>query len=84
MTDEQQPDSKLEEGFFDYEVTKSEKVFIYWYDKHVVTLAGKQAQKFLRQINGLDVEDVSAQLVMARFTGNFKRGNERDGKNKRR
>lgn len=83
MTDEQ-PRNKLEEGFFDYEVTKSEKVFIYWHDKHVVTLAGKQAQKFLRQIDGLDVDDAGAQLVMARFTGNFKRGNERDGKNKRR
>jgi len=70
--------SKLEEGFFDYNMTKDNKVLIYWYNKLVVTLAGKQAQKFLRQIDGLN--DVEEQLVMARFTGNFKRGNERDGK----
>ena len=83
MSDEQS-ENKLEAGMFDYDVTKSNKVFIYWHDKHVVTLAGKQAQKFLRQIDGIDVDDPAAQLVMARFTGNFKRGNERDGKNKRR
>lgn len=70
--------SKLEEGFFDYQVSKDNKVFIYWYGKLVVTLSGKQAQKFLAQIEPLD--GVDAQLVMARFTGNFKRGNERQGK----
>ncbi|MEQ8674778.1 MAG: hypothetical protein RLP44_17390 [Aggregatilineales bacterium] len=73
--------STLEEGFFEYQVTKDNKVFIYWYNKLVTTLSGKQAQKFLAQIDGLT--DVDEQLVMARFTGNFKRGNERDGKNKR-
>ena len=78
MTD----DNKLEDGFFDYEVTKNNKVFIYWHNKMVVTLAGKRAQKFLRQIEG--ASELEEQLVMARFTGNFKRGNERDGKNKHR
>ncbi|MCB9450184.1 MAG: hypothetical protein H6672_02025 [Anaerolineaceae bacterium] len=60
---------------FDYQVTKDERVFIYWYNKLVTTLAGEKAKKFLRQINGLADDD--EQLVMARFTGNFKRGNER-------
>jgi len=67
---------------FDYHVTKDEKILIYWYNKHIKTLAGKHAQKFLRQIEGLDEAD--EQLVLARVTGNFKRGNEREGKNKRR
>jgi len=67
---------------FDYQVTKDEKILIYWYNKHVKTLAGKHAQKFLRQIEGLDGE--AEQLVLACVTGNFKRGNEREGKNKRR
>ncbi len=70
--------SKLDEGFFEYQVSKDNKVFIYWYNKQVTTLAGKQAQKFLTQIESLD--GAEAQLVMARFTGNFKRGNERQGK----
>jgi len=67
---------------FDYQTTKDNKVLVYWQGKHVVTLSGKRAEKFLSQIAGAD--DDTAQLVMARFTGNFKRGNEREGKNKRR
>lgn len=67
---------------FDYQVTKQNKILIYWRDKHVVTLSGKKAQKFLVQIDNVD--ESAAQLVMARFTGNFKRGNEREGKNKQR
>lgn len=74
--------SRLDEDIFDYQETKGNKVLIYWHNKLVVTLAGKQAKKFLRQIEGLD--GAEAQLILARFTGNFKRGNERDGKNKRR
>ena len=35
------------------------------------------ARKFLAAINGL--EGKPAQLVMAKITGNFKRGNERAG-----
>lgn len=66
---------KLEEEFFDYQETKDGRVLLYWYDKHIKTLSGKQAEKFLTRISGLDGTD--AQLVMAKFTGNFKRGNER-------
>lgn len=65
----------MTEEQFDYLVTKDNKVLIYWHNKLVVTLAGEKAKKFLRQIN----ED-NEQLIMARFTGNFKRGNEREGK----
>lgn len=67
---------------FDYQVTKQNKILIYWRDKHVVTLSGKKAHTFLAQIENAD--EAAAQLVMARFTGNFKRGNEREGKNKQR
>ncbi|WP_162865531.1 hypothetical protein [Deinococcus wulumuqiensis] len=41
----------------------------------VSTLTGQEAQKFLARIAGLGDHD--AQLLMARLTGNFKRGNER-------
>ncbi|MEO0596404.1 MAG: hypothetical protein AAFV98_04835 [Chloroflexota bacterium] len=67
---------------FDYQPTKDNKVLIYWQGKHVVTLSGKRAEKFLAQI--ADADEETAQLLMARYTGNFKRGNEREGKNKRR
>lgn len=72
------PDDAEEQ--FDYHVTKDNKVLIYWYGRLVTTLANKQAQKFLRsaEAKGADV-----QQLMARFTGNFKRGNERTGKSSR-
>lgn len=66
---------KLDEGIFDYRVTKDRRVMLYWQDKHIKTLAGKEAQRFIEKIDGLDDHD--AQLVMAKATGNFKRGNER-------
>ena len=66
---------KLEEPVFDYQITKDQRVIFYWQGKQVKTLAGKQAQQFIEKIEGLDAHD--AQLLMAKVTGNFKRGNER-------
>jgi hypothetical protein len=60
---------------FSYRATKAGEVFISWSGKHVVTLRGVKAKRFLAQIR--DVTDEQAQMVMARVTGNFKRGNER-------
>ena len=79
MNDDSEPHN-VDESPFDYQVTKDNRVLVYWHHKLVKTLAGKQAQKFLRQMG--HAEGADAQLVMARFTGNFKRGNERDGKQK--
>ena len=60
---------------FTYQISKEKKVFIYWSGKQVKVLKGKEAQKFISKIIGLD--DKGIQLVMAKVTGNFKRGNER-------
>ncbi len=60
---------------FDYRATKDGKVFISWQGRPVTTLAGQKADLFLSRAEGLDGEDL--QQVMARATGNFKRGNER-------
>jgi hypothetical protein len=65
----------LDDEVFTYRALKDSKVFVYWREKHVTTLAGKAAEKFLAKIEGLDGKD--AQLVMAKITGNFKHGNER-------
>ncbi|MBC8100040.1 MAG: hypothetical protein H7Y11_11405 [Armatimonadetes bacterium] len=67
--------NKLDEECFAYRETKDGRVMLYWYERHIKTLAGKEAQKFLSRIDGL--EGKAAQLVLAKFTGNFKRGNER-------
>lgn len=65
----------LEGDIFDYQVTKDGRVLLYWHNKLVKTLAGKEASRFLARIKGLD--GVDAQLVMAKATGHFKHGNER-------
>ncbi|MCP4536355.1 MAG: hypothetical protein GY832_04340 [Chloroflexi bacterium] len=67
--------NKFDEQVFSYQVSKNGKVFIHWYGKQVMILKGNKAQKFLDRVEGLDEKQV--QLVMAKVTGNFKRGNER-------
>ena len=60
---------------FSYQVTKENLVFLFWYHRHIKTLQGKAAQSFLAKITEADQK--AAQLLMAKATGNFKRGNER-------
>lgn len=66
---------RLDEEIFSYRVSKDQKVFIAWQGKPVMTLKGKDAERFLAKIAGADPKN--AQLVMAKITGNFKHGNER-------
>jgi len=65
----------LDEDVFSYRVTKDGKVFIYWQGKQVMILKDKQAQSFATKV--ADLSHKETQLVMAKLTGNFKRGNER-------
>lgn len=65
----------LDEEVFSYRTNKDNKVFISYHGKQVTILQGKSAETFLRKINGKTGKD--AQLIMAKITGNFKRGNER-------
>lgn len=66
----------LKDEVFSYHINKQKKVFIYWRGQQVKILKGMPAQQFLAKITGL--ENKEAQLVMAKATGNFKRGNEQD------
>ena len=68
----------LDNEVFTYREGKDNKVFLFWYGKQVKILKGKAAKKFLAKITGLPHKE--AQLVMAKATGNFKRGNERPNK----
>jgi hypothetical protein len=67
--------NRLDEEIFAYRESKDGKVFISWNGKPVTILKDQAARKFLAAIAGL--EGKAAQLVMAKITGNFKRGNER-------
>ncbi|PZS03726.1 MAG: hypothetical protein DLM69_02700 [Candidatus Chloroheliales bacterium] len=66
--------NRFGEEVFTYRTSKDGKVFIYWHGKQVMILKDKQAREFLNKLEGLDERE--AQLVMAKITGNFKRGNE--------
>ncbi len=60
---------------FAWYATKDGRVRISWGGKAVVTLAGARAARFLQEVDGADAD--AEQLLLARVTGNFKRGNER-------
>ena len=69
----------LEEDIFSSSGSKDGKVFIYYRGKLVKSLKGQSAQRFLDKIAAASPHE--AQLVMAKITGNFKRGNEHEGTN---
>ena len=69
---------RLEAEPFTYRTTKNGKAFIEYEGRTVTTLQGKPAQRFLQRIATATAQE--AQLIMAKLTGNFKRGNERQGK----
>lgn len=64
---------------FSYKTAKSGAILISHHGKQVTTLRGKPAAEFLKKISKLDF--AGEQQLMARVTGNYKRGNERQAKN---
>jgi len=68
----------LDEEVFSYRITKDRKVFISYHGKQVTALSGNRAEAFISEIE--DAEGKEAQLIMAKVTGNFKRGNEKMSK----
>lgn len=68
----------LEEKPFSFRQYKNGSVSVSYEGKEVTILKGIKAQKFSSQIE--NANELEAQLIMAKITGNFKRGNEREGK----
>lgn len=68
--------NRLDEAPFQYRVNKDQSVFIEHEGKRVKILKGREAEKFIKNMNAAE-NDKAVQLVMAKITGNFKRGNER-------
>lgn len=60
---------------FDY-LTRGEQVVITHHGRPATTLRGRRALAFLD-----DVESADPQELMARLTGNYRRGNERQARN---
>lgn len=60
---------------FDYEIRANGSVVITHHGRPVTTLRGSRAEEFLGEV------DKDTQGTMARWTGNYKHGNERTAKN---
>jgi phosphoheptose isomerase len=60
---------------FEYALRKSGEVALMRHGKLVTTLRGSKAHAFAAEIEGCSRAE--AQQLMARLTGNYKRGNER-------
>lgn len=69
LTDVSAPDG------FHYEVRKSGDVVVFHHGRQATVLRGRRAVDFLGEV------DDDPQEVMARVTGNYKRGNERQARN---
>ncbi|PWI08674.1 hypothetical protein DIZ27_21055 [Streptomyces sp. NWU339] len=61
---------------FAYEAHPNGTVHITHHNRPATTLNGDPAARFLTEVTSSD-----PQLVMARWTGNYKRGNERTARN---
>ena len=70
----------LDSEVFTYKSTKDQKVFLFWRGKLVTTLSGCKGEAFISDIKEADEKE--AQLVMAKATGHFKHGNEKQNKRK--
>jgi len=68
----------LEGETFDFKQAKDGRVLLFHNGRQVEVLTGRDAEKFLKRVAGADHR--AAQLLMAKATKNFKRGNERSGK----
>lgn len=60
---------------FTFTARRTDEVQIHHHGRLATTLRGDRAADFLEEMAGCD--EASAQQVMARLTGNYKRGNER-------
>lgn len=66
---------RLEAEPFEHRVTKDGSVRISYAGKVVTTLAGERARHLVNALATAD--DPAVQLLLAKATGNFRRGNER-------
>ena len=72
---------ELEDGRSGHRAQKDGRVALSRYGRAVVTLAGKDAERFLARVAGPGHQE--AQRLMARDTGHFRRGSERQEGEKR-
>jgi len=72
------PSDSLADEPFSYVSRSDGSIVVRYREAPVTLLRGKAAERFATRMSGAD--GTAAQQLMARVTGNFKRGNERDAK----
>lgn len=70
----------LDEKPFDWIVTKAGKLIIYRGGKQIMIVSSKKAEAIVSRLGNDPDED---QQIMARLTGQYRMGNERDAGSKR-
>jgi len=75
--------NRLGEEPFAYQITKKGTVVIYYEGKQIKIVKDREAERLIVKINKVEDNITAVQLLLAKITGNFKRGNEKFGKNKR-
>ncbi|EGA88339.1 hypothetical protein GPDM_15804 [Planococcus donghaensis MPA1U2] len=74
---------RLEEEPFTYLLTKNGSILISYQGKQVVMLKGKDAEQLSVKLTAAMGDARQLQILLAKATGNFKRGNEKNGKRNR-
>ncbi len=69
------PPDPLADEPFSYVARSDGTIVVRYHEAPVTLLRGKAAERFATRMSGAD--GPAAQQLMARVTGNFKRGNER-------
>lgn len=75
--------NRLSEEPFTYQITKNGTVTINYKGKQIKVVKDKEAERLIARIKAVENNILEVQLLLAKITGNFKRGNEKHGKNKR-
>jgi hypothetical protein len=70
---------RLDEEQFTYQVLKNGNVLIFWHGKQIQILSGTKAMMLAADLESA-ASDREVQMILAKITGNFKRGNEKIGR----
>jgi len=72
--------SGLEDNPFDWRTTKDGRVLVSRGDRQVTVVGGEAARKLSAALDAAQAQgdNDAAQQLLARITGNYKRGNERN------
>ena len=74
---------RLREEPFAYQIMKSGTVAINYRGKQIKIVKGTEAERLIARIKAVEDNIIEVQLLLAKITGNFKHGNEKISKNKR-